>query len=323
MKTYSEPLAPIALFVYARVDHTKATLEALSNNDLSSRSVLYVFSDAPRNERDSTAVKEVRDLISHISGFKEVVVIERANNLGLANNIIDGVNMVTERHDRVIVMEDDIVTSPLFLKFMNDALGRYADDNAVWHINGWTYPIASTEPNKPFFIGIMECWGWATWRNRWIQYSRDIKRYERDWNKLEIKRFNIDGGYDYWSDMMRNKEGTIRTWAVFWYATIFNNNGLCLSPSQSYTTNIGIDGSGQNSGKENIYNSIRLNMRMPDAWPDRMTADSAAWFRIKDFLISQRRPLWHRLAKRAKWQIRKAFAFVRPKNNNSRVGYIR
>ena len=123
--------APIALFVYKRPEHTRQTIAALRENLLAADSDLVVFSDAPRSEVDMSAVAEVRQLLASLDGFKSITVIERTQNLGLANSIIDGVNMLCSKYGRVIVVEDDLVTSPYFLTYMNDGLRCYENDDDV------------------------------------------------------------------------------------------------------------------------------------------------------------------------------------------------
>ncbi len=121
--------APVALFVYNRPDHTRQTIEALLANPLANQTPLHVFSDAPRNESASLAVAEVRSYIRSIAGFKSVTIIERETNFGLARSIIDGVTALSEECGRVIVMEDDLITSPHFLSYMNDALTHYENED--------------------------------------------------------------------------------------------------------------------------------------------------------------------------------------------------
>ncbi len=255
-------------------------------------------------------MEEVRRLVRRSMPFKHVTLIERDENYGLARNILEGVNALVEQYGRVIVLEDDLITSPRFLEFMNASLDIYVNDSSVWHINGWTYPIAASEADVPFFTSIMECWGWATWRDRWIKYSNDPDRYIGAWPKSRIARFNIGGGYDYWFDIQRNKHGTLRTWAVFWYATIFEHGGLCLSPAQSYVINVGIDGSGTNSGTFDLYDTVELNHSLPVHWPEYAVIDEAAWRRVRDFLLAQRPPTWRRIASRAKWSMRRVLKLL-------------
>jgi GR25 family glycosyltransferase involved in LPS biosynthesis len=242
-------IAPIALFVYARPEHTRRTLEALAANVLAVQSDLIVYSDGARGERDIDDVYAVRDLIRAASGFRSVTLNERATNFGLARNIIEGVTEICDRYGRVIVLEDDIVTGPHFLSFMNDALDRYVDEKAVWHISGWNYHFEPSGLGDTYFWRVMNCWGWATWSDRWKCFSKEPKRLVESWSREKIRRFNLDGTYDFWGQVTANDKGKLNTWAIFWYATIFEAGGLCLNPVRSFVRNIGNDGSGENCGK--------------------------------------------------------------------------
>ena len=186
-------LAPIVLFVYNRFWHTKKTVEALLNNKFASESELIVYSDAAKSN-DSEAREEVnyvRNYIRNVKGFKSITLIERESNWGLSANIIDGVTTVVNSHGRVIVLEDDIVTSPAFLAFMNNALSFYEKQNKIWHISGWNYPITVNGLDDAFFLRVMNCWGWATWVNRWENYSKDPFELLNNWSKTDIKNFDI------------------------------------------------------------------------------------------------------------------------------------
>lgn len=252
--TISE-FAPVALFVFARPEHTKATLKALSVNQYADKTDVIVFSDGPRNESDKDLVLQTRKIVRLVRGFKSLRLIEFSENRGLAKNIIQGVTDVSQEYGRVIVLEDDIVTSVSFLKFMNEALRRYEFNHEVWHINGWNYPLVNNELPSTYFWRLMHCWGWATWNDRWCKYNKDPRRLIETWTSKEINTFNLDGSYDFWSQIVDNDNGKLNTWAAFWYSTIFENKGFCLSPSSSLTQNIGLDGSGANCSYSNAYQS--------------------------------------------------------------------
>jgi acetyltransferase-like isoleucine patch superfamily enzyme len=250
--------APIILFVYNRPWHTKKTIEALRKNTLASDSELFIYSDAAKNESAKEEVDEVRGYIKTITGFKKLTIIEREKNWGLADSIIDGVTAIVDIFGRIIVLEDDIVTSPYFLQFMNDALDFYQNETKVWHISGWNYPINTDGLDGVFLARMMNCWGWATWGDRWQFFEKDADKLVSTFSKEEIKAFNLDGSQDFWSQVIANKNQKMNTWAVFWYASIFKNNGLCLSPCKSFVSNIGVDGSGANCGNEDFY-QMKLN----------------------------------------------------------------
>lgn len=240
-------VTPIVLFVFARPDHTRQTLKALAANHLASQSDLIVYADAARNDREAGRVNAVRNLVRTARGFKSVTIVEREKNYGLARNIIEGVTEACNQYGRAIVVEDDLVTSPYFLQFMNAALERYQDNPEVWHISGWNYPIDPDGLGDSFFWRVMNCWGWATWADRWKHYQKNPEQLVAHWQAEEIERFNL-GTADFWEQVLMNYSGKRDTWAIFWYATIFKHGGLCLNPARTLVQNIGHDGSGENCG---------------------------------------------------------------------------
>jgi hypothetical protein len=246
-------LAPIVLFVYNRLDHTRKTIEALSNNLLANESDLFIFSDSPKDTTTVDKVQEVRDYIKKVQGFKSITVIERDRNWGLAISIIDGVTDVINKYGKVIVLEDDIVTSPYFLTYMNKALNFYTDKPRVWHISGYMCPINTNKLEDVFLWRTMDCWGWATWESRWRYFEKNPDKLISTFSKHDIYRFNINGTENMWGQVLDNKTGKINTWAIFWYASIFKQNGLCLSPTMSFVQNIGLDGSGVHCGESSAF----------------------------------------------------------------------
>ena len=169
---HAKEVTPIALFVYNRLGHTQRTIEALKQNILAENSGLIIFSDAPKSEAQTDAVQEVRKYIREIEGFQSVTIVEREANLGLARSIIDGVTTIVSKYGRIIVLEDDMVTSQYFLTYMNEALEKYADDERVVSIHGYVYPVKQSLPDA-FFLPGADCWGWATWSRGWACFNSD------------------------------------------------------------------------------------------------------------------------------------------------------
>ena len=278
------PWAPVVLFVYNRILHTKKTLESLRKNFLAKESTLYIYSDGGKNKEDQEKVDEVRSYIKGLTGFGEMKIIERESNLGLADSIVDGVTSVINRHNKVIVLEDDIVTSPFFLKFMNDALKHYEREKKVMHISGWTYPVRFKEKKSTFLWRVMNCWGWGTWRDRWALYRRDADHIYKTYNNDMIKAFDLDHSNIFWHQIINNKEGKIKTWAIFWYASIFSHKGLCLNPTKTYTLNIGRDGTGTNCGPRKIlYRERALSKKAKNTFPDIFVESNDAVEKIKEY----------------------------------------
>ena len=296
MKIYSEyddepnmKLAPIALFVYNRPAHTRQTVEALLKNVFAGESDLIIFSDAPKKPEAALAVLEVREYIKTISGFKSVTIIERDENLGLAKSIISGVTEVVNVYGKIIVLEDDIVTSPAFLTFMNKALDYYQNQEKVWHISGWNYPINSEGLGDVFFWRAMNCWGWATWADRWANFEKNSHRLIEQWTDEKKYHFDLDGSGVFWPQVTSNAEEKINTWAIFWYATIYQKNGLCLNPSLTFVDNIGHDGSGVHCGNAGERVPITVNPTAQINFPNDICESNPAVTRIQDYFRTLKR----------------------------------
>jgi hypothetical protein len=248
-------IAPVTLFVYNRLDHTMRTVDSLKQNFLAKKSDLIIFSDASKSENQSGQVAEVRSYIYQIEGFKSITVIERKINYGLAKSIIDGVAEIVNKYGRVIVLEDDMVTSAHFLTYMNEALNKYADDDRVISIHGYIYPTKEELP-EAFFLRGADCWGWATWKRGWDLFNPDGEALldELKSNKL-IKEFDFNGAYSF-SKMLKDQiKGKNDSWAVRWYASAFLANKLTLYPGKSLVHNIGNDDSGSHCGKSSLMDT--------------------------------------------------------------------
>lgn len=239
-----EALAPIALFVYNRVDHTRRTVEALRRNPEASASELVVFCDGAKDEKSRATVADVRAFVRTIVGFKSVKVVEREQNLGLARSIIGGVTDTLKDAETVIVLEDDLVTSPFFLKYMNEALRLYRDDDRVASIHGYVYPITAPLP-ETFFLRGADCWGWATWRRGWALFRSDGAQLLRELDERGLARsFDLDGAYGNRRMLENQVRGKNNSWAIRWHASAYLANKLTLYPGRSLVVNIGTDDSG-------------------------------------------------------------------------------
>lgn len=246
-------LAPILLFAYNRPRHLQHTVEALAHNPLAQESELFVFSDGARTEDDREDVELVRSYIHTIEGFKTVHRIERDRNYGLAANIIDGVTDIVNRYGRVIVLEDDLVTAPGFLQFMNDALDTYADEPRVGHIQAYDF---TQNPRLPetFLIKFTGSWGWATWQRAWQHFNPDGQYLLNELHRRHLtRRFDFNGKYGFTRMLRRQVEGKNNSWAIRWNASLFLQDILSLNVGRSLVQNEGFDGSGTHCGADHLY----------------------------------------------------------------------
>lgn len=247
--------APILLFVYNRPEHVRQCIASLQANELAAQSPLFIYSDAAKTPESREDVEQTRQFIRTIQGFKEVTIIEREQNWGLARSIIDGVTTQVNRFGRVIVMEDDLIAAPYFLQFMNDALETYKDEPRVGHIQGCDFTQDASLPDT-FLIKWTGSWGWATWDRAWKLFNPNGKELLRQLEERNLtRRFDFNGTYGYTRMLRRQIEGKNNSWAIRWNASLFLADILSLNAGRSLIQNNGFDGSGTNCGGGGLYNS--------------------------------------------------------------------
>lgn len=253
-------IAPIILFTYNRLKHTKATIKALQGNRLAEDSDLIIFSDGPADEMHRDKVVEVRSFIRTIMGFKTIEIIERDSNYGLGNNIINGVSQVINRYGKAIILEDDLITSRYFLQYMNDALNLYKEDKKVISVHGYVYPVKQSLP-ETFFLKGADCLGWGTWKRGWDHFEKDGRvLLNKITEKKLAKEFDFENAYPYMQMLKDQIQGKNSSWAVRWYASAFINDLYTLYPGRSLIFHAGGDGSGINAGFDSL-----LDVKLSDS----------------------------------------------------------
>ncbi len=248
-------LAPILLFVYNRPEHVERCVASLLANELADHSDLFIYADAARDQASQEAVMRVRSYVRTISGFKSITIIERDENWGLARNVIDGVTTCVNRYGKVIVIEDDLVLAPYFLRFMNDALDAYEDEPRVGHIQACDFTRDKSLP-PTFLIKFTGSWGWATWKRAWQHFNPDGEALLEQLQQRGLtRRFDFNGKYGFTRMLRRQIQGKNNSWAIRWNASLFLADILSLNVGRSLVNNEGFDGSGTNCGGGNLYSS--------------------------------------------------------------------
>ncbi len=260
-------LAPIILFVYLRPLHTQKTLDSLAKNQLALQSTLYVFIDGLKEnatEKEKLLHQEIKNIFEKESNlqenslkekrFKKINIITKDKNIGLANSIITGVSEIIRLYGRVIVLEDDLVLSPFFLQYMNDALDMYANDDKVMHISAYSPKTLQSLPNY-FFTTSISSWGWATWERAWQKFNPDANVLVKKLQESPSLKyaFNYENTYDHFSILEAYITRRLSTWAGRWYASVFLEKGLSLWLGMSLVQNIGFDGTGEHCGIDDKF----------------------------------------------------------------------
>ena len=260
-------LAPIVIFSYNRPNHLQRVLDALSKNDLASESVLYIYCDGakPLQTEDSqelegvtntakrffkgtkeeyekylSDIEENRKVAHSAIGFKEVHVIIRPQNVGLKDNIVGAVTEIVNQYGRIITLEDDIITSKGFLRYMNDALEVYKDEEKVMHVSAYMYPHKCKLPDTFFYPVPYPGGGWATWQRAWKYYNDNTQELYDYW-KDKWEAFDVLGGEYLSKQLIANRKESMNTWFVKWHAVMLQRSALTLYPGKSLTNNIGFD----------------------------------------------------------------------------------
>lgn len=247
--------APVVLFTFNRPHHTERTLAALAANERADETELVIYSDGPRTPADRAIIEPLRERLARVDGFASTRLVARQANRGLAGSIVDGVGAALEKHQRVIVLEDDMVTSRYFLRYMNDALAMYQHDDQVASIHGYCYPVARRLP-ETFFLKGSDCWGWATWRRAWRLYQEDGQALLQQLTERGLlARFDFDNSFPYTRMLRRQIANKNDSWAIRWYASTLLADKLCLYPGRSLVHNIGNDASGIHSQAASLFDT--------------------------------------------------------------------
>ena len=294
-------LAPIVVFTYNRPEHTLRTLNALLMDPLANESDIIIYSDSARTANHNKAVDEVRSYLTELTGFRSIKVIHRDKNFGLAESIIQGVTEVLQQSEKVIVLEDDMVVSPYFLEYMNEALEQFVDDDRVISVHGYVYPVDIELP-EAFFLPGADCWGWATWRRGWALFNSDGQYLLDELVRRHlIQEFDYNGAYPFLNMLKDQIKGKNDSWAIRWHASAFLANKLTLYPGRSLVNNIGNDSSGTHCGDSDSMDAklseTKINLNNIVVEPSQMGREA---FEI--FLRQSQKRLLHRLLGKA-WRL--------------------
>ena len=236
---------PIIIFSYNRPSHLNNLINSLTKNKVSKSSKIFFFCDGPKNNFDKKKIKEIKDLLKR-KKFKINFKFFRKKNIGLANNIINGVSYVLRKYTSCIILEDDLVLNKNCINFMNTMLAKFKTNQEIGSVSAHSY-IDDLKSDKEFdfyFSKRHSSWCWGTWSRVWNKINWYNMKVESHFtNKLSLKKFS-EGGNDLNLLLWGNKEKFINSWAIrfnFHCAKFFLKS---IQPRFSMIKNNGRDFSG-------------------------------------------------------------------------------
>lgn len=296
-------LAPIVLFVYNRPFHTEQTLFALQKNNLAAQSILYIYCDGPKenaSEESIKNIKKVRQIVKDKQWCKEVFIVESEQNKGLADSIQKGVSEIIKKHGRAIVMEDDLITSPVFLSYMNKALNYYESRKSVFSIGGYNMPSNMMQIPDDYDYDVYVClrndsWGWATWEDRWNQVDWSVSQYQSMLNNPQLQEAFNRGGDDVFEMLQMQQSAKLNIWSIQFTMAHFVNHAVSIIPTVSYVDNVGLDGSGENCGTHLSLRNNFLNTNENIRFLDILYEDKRIINAFYNANCRKKRPMWQKL----------------------------
>jgi hypothetical protein len=244
---------------------------------------VYVYADGPKRPEQQAMIEATRDVAKSMLGDRAVYRFAESNK-GLARSIIDGVRELTEKHGKVIVIEDDLILAPQFLSYMNAALDKYEDTENVLQVSGHMFDVPEFKNrSSAVMLPATTTWGWATWRRAWVYFDKDCRGWERLSQDRALRhRFNLNGSYDYSTMLEKQMRHGVDSWGIRWYWCVFQKSGLTVFPPRTLVTNDGVDGSGSHGRGmfRKFGNSMTSETKVPALpLPTLDNAATAAVFR--------------------------------------------
>jgi hypothetical protein len=283
----TDDLCPIALFVFKRPDHLDRVLLSLRANPEFDKSPLYIFCDGPRNDAEAIMTTKVQRIAEEWQHPHKTMVV-RASNLGLEKSIRAGIDRLCDEHGRAIAIEDDLTVSPVFLRFMNDALDRYSGCEQVMQVAGHVHPAKFRSTRDAVMLPMSSTWGWGTWRRAWSHFDPTMKGRELLDNDPALRRrFDLEGAYPYYKMLQAQLAGNVDSWGIKWYLSVFLANGLCVFPTESLVAH-DLDGTGTHCSTPQ-FGKQPLRMTLVTKWPEPIL-DPEALAEYQAFIRRDRQP---------------------------------
>lgn len=283
----------ILLITFNRFDTVRRVFEQIQ---IAKPPRLYIASDGARKNipNEKVIVDEIRQwILDNINWDCQINTLFRDENLGCDKNIPNAINWFFETENAGIILEDDCLPSQTFFKFCELSLEKYESNKNIWHIGGSNSTDISIANNSDsaYLSKCMNCWGWATWKNRWQYFNADLTNY----NPAKIcDDFKNISEQIYWLRILyRDRHNKLKSWDYQWALNIIEHQGLCVVPCKNLIQNIGFEGTHYKQKKKSKLLARQKNFELENInLPDVITYSNEydnllfkKFFRIKSFIF--------------------------------------
>jgi len=242
------PEVPLIFLVYNRPDLTKITFNFIKS--VKPR-VLFLISDGPKNKQDHERIKKVRSIISQINWKCKVYKRFRKRNIGNKKSCEDGIRWLFSKYNTMIYIEDDTLPSKDFIKFAEQNLIKYKNNEEVSIIsaqNEFKFSKYLKDYKASYvFSPLMRLPPFATWKRVWSLYEPNIRVmwYKNIFSFQIIRKFNNFLYYVYfaltfnWAAIK-----AVDTWDFAFHCSLvckLKNHPLAIIPSNNLSKNIGMN----------------------------------------------------------------------------------
>ncbi len=245
----------VAIYVYNRPKHTIDLLNSLDACREIGEIPIFIHADAAKNIQQQNNVRQVREIVHNYQNEhpdRRISIHEETDNQGLANSVIKDTTFVLTKFDSVIVLEDDLIVSEDCLRYFMNALQYYQSDASVGAISGFTFPLRRLKmtSNDVYKSRTGNSWGWATWKDRWMETDWEVQDYDHFLNNPQMKKLFNQTQWGISDMLMRQMNHQIDSWAVRWDYSFWKRNLYTIYPKENKISNMGFDGSGSHCGNE-------------------------------------------------------------------------
>ena len=251
---------PILITIYNRED---VTLEMYKILEKIKPKYLYINADGPKlnNKLDEVRCNNARSIFLNLKWDCEVEYNFSTYNKGCKISVSEGITWFFDNVEYGIILEDDCIPNISFFSFCKILLEKYRYNEEIYHINASNF-LGNIDPfytESYSFTRHISIWGWATWKRAWDKYDLNLINLKLfNYNIFNEKSFSLYAKYHYTQAFFDAANNIHNSWCTSWIFTVYNNNGISITPKFNLVSNI---------GTQNLPTHDFLNDRFKDNLP--------------------------------------------------------